>query len=360
MDRYRIGLLGVVAVVVAAVLIFGLHLRAGTDSANAGQTGPAAAGAPDPDLIPEGQRPAAPEFTGITGWLNSAPLRLASLRGQVVLIDFWTFSCVNCVNTLPHLRAINAQFGPQGLTIVGVHSPEFDFEKSPSNVAAAVKHLDVTWPVALDPNMATWNAWSNQYWPAEYLIDKNGAVAYYHFGEGDYDRTERAIVSLLGTDTSVPTAAPVAVDPALTPELYAGSGRGHLDGKEQFGAAGVSTRYPDPGPPTAAGAIEIVGSWADQVEYIEATAAGHARLRFHGADLYIVAESRSNQALQVTVTLDGKPVDAAHSGPDLTGQSMLSVSRSDLYHVLTGVGAGEHLIDLAVPAGFRLYTFTFE
>ena len=360
MDRYRIGLLGVVAVVIAAVLIFGFHLGAGSDSSAPGLAGATTAGAPDPDLIAEGQRPAAPEFTGITGWLNSKPLTVASLRGQVVLIDFWTFSCVNCVNTLPHLRSINAQYSSQGLTIIGVHSPEFDFEKSPTNVAGAVKHLGVTWPVALDPNMTTWGAWSNQYWPAEYLIDKNGNVAYYHFGEGDYDRTERAIVSLLGANTTIQAATPVAADPAQTPELYAGSGRGHLDGKERFGPAGVSTPYPDPGPPSAIGAIEVAGAWADHVEYLEATAAGHVRLRFHAANLYVVAESQSGQRISVVVTLDGAPVEASHSGPDLAGSSTLSVTRSDLYHVLTGVGTGEHLIDLTVPPGFRLYTFTFE
>jgi thiol-disulfide isomerase/thioredoxin len=141
MDRYRVGLLAVVAVVIAAVLIFGFHLGGSSDGGSAASTSSKAAGASDPDLIPEGQRPVAPEFTGIDGWLNSPPLTIGSLRGQVVLIDFWTFSCVNCVNTLPHLRMINSQYSSHGLTIVGVHSPEFDFEKSPSNVAAAVKQI---------------------------------------------------------------------------------------------------------------------------------------------------------------------------------------------------------------------------
>jgi thiol-disulfide isomerase/thioredoxin len=352
--------MGVVGLAIAAVLIFGLHLGASSDSSGPGPTSQAASGGPDPDLIPDGQRPAAPEFTGIVGWLNSPPLTVASLRGRVVLIDFWTFSCVNCVDTLPHLRAINSQYSQQGLTIIGVHSPEFDFEKSPANVAAAVKHLGVTWPVAIDSNMATWNAWSNQYWPAEYLIDKSGNVAYYNFGEGDYDRTERAIVSLLGADTAVPTATPAAVDPAQTPELYAGSARGQLDGNERYGPTGVSVQYPDPGPPTATGRIEVVGAWADHGEYLEATAAGHVRLLFHATDLYIVAESKSGQAIPIEVTLDGGSVGAANRGPDLSGSGTLTVVRSDLYHLLTGVGPGQHLIDLAVPAGFRLYTFTFE
>jgi thiol-disulfide isomerase/thioredoxin len=359
MDRYRVGLLAVVAVIVAAVLILGFHLGGSSDSGDGGSATPLVAGVPDPDLIPVGQRPTAPEFTGLDGWLNSPPLTVAALRGQVVLIDFWTFSCVNCVNTLPHLRSINSQFSSQGLTIVGVHSPEFDFEKSRANVAAAVKRLGVTWPVALDSSMATWNAWSNQYWPAEYLIDQSGRVAYYHFGEGDYDRTERAIVSLLGTNISVPMATPAAADAAQTPELYAGSGRGQLDGQEHYGPPNVATTYPDPGPPADLGKIQIVGSWADHGEFLEATTAGHVRLRFHANDLYIVAES-SNAPVMVGITVDGAPVAAANRGQDLSPSGMLTIGRSDLFHVLTGVGTGDHLIDLAVPAGFRLYTFTFE
>jgi len=359
MDRYRIGLLLAAGVTIAAVLVFGFHLGWGPDSSSSGSGGPVVAGAPDPDLIPESQRPAAPEFTGLDGWLNSPPLTIASLRDQVVLIDFWTFSCVNCVNTLPHLRSDYSQFSAQGLTIVGVHSPEFDFEKSRTNVAAAVKRLNVTWPVALDSNMATWNAWSNQYWPAEYLVDKSGKVAYYHFGEGDYDKTERAIASLLGSDVAVPTAAPVAADPAQTPELYAGSGRGALDGQEHYGPPNVTTQYPDPGPPVSPGKIEVVGAWSDHVQYLEADGNGHVRLRFHASELYIVAES-AGQPVTVAVTLDGKPVDATQSGPDLSTAGDLTVGRSDLFHVLTGVGGGDHLIDLSVPAGFRLYTFTFE
>jgi thiol-disulfide isomerase/thioredoxin len=359
MDRYRGGLLLVVGVMIAAILIFGFHVGQTSDSSSSGSNASPVAGAPDPDLIPAGQRPVAPDFTGLDGWLNSPPLTIASLRGQVVLIDFWTFSCVNCVNTLPHLRSDYSQYSSQGLTIVGVHSPEFDFEKSRSNVAAAVKRLNVTWPVALDSNMATWNAWSNQYWPAEYLIDRSGNVAYYHFGEGDYDRTERAIVSLLGSGAAVPSVTPTPADPGQTPELYAGSGRGQLDGQERYGAPGVSAQYPDPGAPAGKGKIQVVGSWADHVQYLEATSAGHVRLRFHANDLYIVAES-SGQPVAVAITLDGGPVDSAHRGPDLSASGMLTVGRSDLFHVLSGVGTGDHLIDLAVPAGFRLYTFTFE
>lgn len=361
MDRYRVALLVAFAVVVTAIVIVVSHVG-GSPAENPTSSSAAhiTPGAPDPDLIQESQRPAAPEFTGLTGWLNSPPLTLAGLRGRVVLIDFWTYSCVNCVDTFPYLRTFYNDYTPQGLTVVGVHSPEFDFEKSPTNVAAAVKRDNVTWPVALDPNMATWNAWSNQYWPAEYLVDQQGRVAYYTAGEGDYDKTERALASLLGADTAAPLAAPPATDAAQTPELYAGSSRGHLDGQEQYGPPDVSTQYPDPGPPAGAGSIQIVGGWADHQEYLESTTAGHVRLRFHASDLFIVAETASPQPISVGVIVDGAAVTQAHAGADLSPSGTLTVSRSDLYQLLTGYGSSDHLIDLSVPAGFRLYTFTFE
>jgi thiol-disulfide isomerase/thioredoxin len=358
-NRYVVGLVGVVVLMVAGVLIAGSHVGASPNSVPSNAIPSLTPGVPDPDLVPEGQRPAAPEFAGLAGWLNSAPLTIASLRGRVVLIDFWTFSCVNCVDTLPYLRSDYTKYSSQGLALIGVHSPEFDFEKSRSNVEAAVKRLGVTWPVALDSTMSTWSAWSNQYWPAEYLIDKDGNVAYYNFGEGAYDRTERAIVSLLGLNTAIAVAAPPAADPNLTPELYAGSARGHLDAPETYGAAGVSTSYPDSGPPTDVGSIQVVGAWADHLEYLQATTSGHIRLRFEARDLYLVAESGSTP-VTVHITLDGVPVPASNRGPDLSSTGTLTVGRSDLFHVLTAVGGGNHLIDLSVPGGFRIYTFTFE
>ena len=148
----------------------------------------------------------APDFHGIARWLNSEPLTLRGLRGRVVLIDFWTYSCINCLRTLPYIRAWDDRYRDAGLTIVGVHSPEFAFERVESNVRENVRKLGVRYPVALDNDFVTWQSWHNQYWPAKYLIDKRGHVRYYHFGEGEYAETEEAIRSLLGTD------APAASD----------------------------------------------------------------------------------------------------------------------------------------------------
>lgn len=139
----------------------------------------------------------APEFAGIDTWLNSPPLTLAQLRGKVVLVDFWTFACGNCVNTLPAVNAWHRKYGERGLVVVGVHTPEFPFEHDTGNVQRAIERFGITYPVAQDNRYATWAAYRNQYWPAFYLIDKQGRVAYTHVGEGDYARTEAAIAALL-------------------------------------------------------------------------------------------------------------------------------------------------------------------
>jgi thiol-disulfide isomerase/thioredoxin len=329
MNRYQVGLLAVVALIIAAAVF-----AATQSSGDVSPVPSAAVGAPDPDLVPVSQRPPAPAFTGLASWLNSPPLTVSGLKGQVVLIDFWTYSCVNCIRTLPHLQSLQAKYGGKGLTIIGMHSPEFDFEMSQPNVSAAVRRLNVTWPVALDSKMATWNAYSNQYWPAEYLVDQQGRIAYFHAGEGDYDKTERAIVSLLGASASVaPEAAPVQ-DALQTPELYAGSARS--DGR-----------------------IGLHGPWQDHIQYVESTGAATVQLVFHAREVYIVAEAAGSQPLTIGLMLDGKVVPDAERGPDLGSNGTLTVGRSDLFHILTGTGGSDRTTLLSVPAGFRLYTFTF-
>jgi thiol-disulfide isomerase/thioredoxin len=139
----------------------------------------------------------APEFTGIEQWLNSEPLTLERLRGKVVLVDFWTYTCANCINTLPAVKSWNQKYKDQGLVVIGVHTPEYPFERDTGNVKRAIERFGITYPVAQDNRYATWTAYSNRYWPAFYLIDKHGEVAYTHFGEGEYAQTETAIRNLL-------------------------------------------------------------------------------------------------------------------------------------------------------------------
>lgn len=346
MTRYRLALATVAVLIVGAVLF--TVVRAPDPPGSASSTGG--------QVLPASQRIAAPNFTGVDGWLNSAPLTLARLHGKVVLIDFWTFSCVNCVRTIPHLKVLYDAYKEKGLVIVGVHSPEFDFEKVPANVASAVTRLGVTWPVAIDSQMATWNAYQNQYWPAEYLLDQQGRVAYTSFGEGDYTQTDAAIAELLNVHTApLPSSTPVPSH--TTPELYAGSDRGQLADSETYGSLGHPARYPDYGPPQTQNAIQVTGTWIDEGQYLQAAAPGHVRLNFTADALYVVAGTPGS-VLPVSVKLDGKVIGASASGSALA-QSSFSVSRQDLFQLLAGVSPGFHLIDLTVPAGFRLYTFTF-
>ena len=143
----------------------------------------------------------APNFSGISNWFNSAPLNIADLRGKVVLVDFWTYGCVNCVNTLPHVTELYAKYRDRGLVVVGVHTPEFPFERSASNVQAALKRHGISYPVAQDNDSQTWNAWHNQYWPAQYIVDQNGKIVYQHDGEGQYEQIDRTIARLLNASS---------------------------------------------------------------------------------------------------------------------------------------------------------------
>jgi thiol-disulfide isomerase/thioredoxin len=142
-------------------------------------------------------RAAAPNFVGIGKWFNSTPLSMSDLRGKVVLVDFWTYGCYNCVNTLPYVTRLYETYKDKGLVVVGVHTPEFPFERSAGNVQAALKRHGITYPVAQDNDSATWNAWRNQYWPAQYIVDQHGAIVFRHAGEGQYDEIERTIRQLL-------------------------------------------------------------------------------------------------------------------------------------------------------------------
>jgi thiol-disulfide isomerase/thioredoxin len=143
----------------------------------------------------------APNFVGINNWFNSAPLSMASLRGKVVLVDFWTYGCVNCVNTLPRVTELYAKYRDRGLVVVGVHTPEFPFERSASNVQAALKRHGITYPVAQDNDSQTWNAYHNQYWPAQYIVDQSGKIVFQHDGEGQYEQIDRTIARLLNTSS---------------------------------------------------------------------------------------------------------------------------------------------------------------
>jgi len=355
--RYRVGLGALIVLVVAAVVYYAVGNPSPASSTTGG--GPAAS---SDALFPVAQRVAAPEFTGIDKWINSKPLTISGLRGKVVLIDFWTFSCINCVRTLPHLSALYSRYSSQGFVIVGVHSPEFDFEKNLTNVANAVKRLNVTWPVAVDSEMATWNAWGNNVWPAEYLLDQQGRVAYVNPGEGNYDVTAGAVQALLGVPAQTVTASaiPVSDNNSITPEIYVGSNRGQtygLSNGENYSAVGATTTYPD-AQPQDLDHVLLTGTWTNHGDYMTAGANAHVRLKWHALAIYVVAGSSAGQ-ITVPVTIDGSAVKSYERGSSLSSSSTLTVSRNDLYAIAANFDPGSHTIDLAVPPGFEIFTFTF-
>jgi thiol-disulfide isomerase/thioredoxin len=175
------------AIVLVATCVFGLAaLSRGADNIDAAK----------PMAFAEAER-SAPNFVGISSWLNSSPLSIADLRGKVVLVDFWTYGCINCVNTLPYVTRFYQAYRDKGLVVVGVHTPEFPFEKAIANVQSALKRHGITYPVAQDNDYATWKAYRNQYWPAQYIVDKTGKIVFEHAGEGRYEEIERTIQKLL-------------------------------------------------------------------------------------------------------------------------------------------------------------------
>jgi thiol-disulfide isomerase/thioredoxin len=323
--------------------------------------------------VPEGtaRNEPAPEFRGISGWLNSAALSVRGLRGDVVLVDFWAYSCVNCVRTFPALRQMYARYHPFGLEIVGVHSPEFEFEKQASNVRDAIERNDLPWPTALDNEMETWRAYRNHYWPHVYLIDAQGRLRFDHIGEGGEDLIQRQIRNLLA-ETGVSLPAPIdfsegSLNPHITPEIYAGSLRGapsgSLGNQEGFRLDRVVDYEPVAGPAIEAagtdGIFFVAGRWRAREEYLEAAEDGaRVQLRFLAKDVFFVASAGGGGPAGVRLTLDGKPVPADALGADARG-GVVTVSRSDLYRVLALPSSGEHQLTLEVDAGFRLYTFTF-
>jgi cytochrome c biogenesis protein CcdA/thiol-disulfide isomerase/thioredoxin len=302
-----------------------------------------------PTVAPRSTLPvyvAAPDFAGISHWLNTPdgkPLTIAGLRGKVTLIDFWTYSCINCLRTLPHLRAWYAAYHKDGFEIVGVHTPEFAFEHVLSNVESAVKRLDVTWPVALDNDYGTWNAWSNEYWPADYLVDQHGKVRAYSFGEGDYTEMEDDIRSLLGIGgrmTDVPNLTPTELQ---TPETYLGPER--LDQSRYVGTKPVLNRPADYrlAASVPLDAISYGGTWTLSGQTATAGLGARLALRYHAKDVYIVLSGRG----RVTVTSDGKPLRS------------IEVDGAKLYTVLSSDVTGDALLEFSVPPGIRAYSFTF-
>ena len=296
------------------------------------------------------------------GWINTAPLTSADLAGKVVLYDFWTYSCINCVRTLPYIRAWYDRYRANGLVIIGVHSPEFDFEKVKTNVESAVKRLGVTWPVALDNDKTIWNAFDNQYWPADYVADRTGEKRYSHFGEGDYANTENVLRALLGVAPSSPRATvgskpETASGQRVNPETYLGVGVGPVS------QSGVHT-YPSVGtltPPQAA----LEGAWNGDGEKVTSTAPGAAiAVGLHAQSVNLVLASATGKPIDAVVTLDGGPVPVSARGSDIrvdaTGRTIVHVTAPDMYRLVLVPGVQDHQLRVVAEGpGLEAYDFTF-
>lgn len=296
-----------------------------------------------------------PAFAGLTNWINSPPLQLANLQGKVVLVDFWTYSCINCLRTLPFVEKLYQTYQSQGLVVIGVHTPEFAFEHVPANVEAAVKAHGLTYPIAQDNNYDTWNAFDNDSWPAEYLIDKDGNIRNVNLGEGDYANTEKAVQALLGESGPLKAGSPaVPFDTDETQETYFGTDRtmnfvgspSLEDGTHTYSQAATLD----------SGQWSLNGSWTVAGDKITSTSAS-STLTFHthAKDVYVVAGSQNNQPATVTV---GLPNGDQEYGNDVQN-GVVTISGSRLYHIVSLQAYGETTVTLTVPSGVSLYTFTF-
>lgn len=308
-----------------------------------------------PELIPGGQ------------WFNlpsgQESMSIKSLRGQVVLIDFWTYTCINCIRTLPYLKSWHEKYKEKGLTIIGVHTPEFEFEKNPDNVIKAIKDFGITYPVMQDNEFATWNAYANHYWPAKYLVDKDGKIRYTHFGEGDYDETEGKIQELLreaGTlkgDMNVNN--PTYQIQARTPETYLGAWRlAGIVSPEPI-AQDVARKYSIP-PSLIKNTFAFGGTWTVGYEYARPERDAKLTYRFDAANVFLVMRPKKNKAAgRVRILLDGKLVDTTAAGEDVT-DGVVNVDRDRLYKLIKLPNGGEHTLELQFSDGdLELYAFTF-
>lgn len=327
------------------------------------------------------------EFAGLDHWLNSGPLTLEALRAQnrVVLVDFWTYTCVNCLRTLPFLIDWHEKYAPYGLTIVGVHAPEFEFEQRPENVRRAVEEQRIPYPVAQDNAKQTWAAFHNSVWPAKYLIAPDGVVLYRHFGEGDYAATEAAIRSALtdaGYDISevepggVPEPRLDGRVVGITRELYGGYERNYFPGgvyaaqQEYYLGGDRVAYYEDPGPPRERHQWYLQGEWRN-----EAQAIVHARATGNGQDYLafqfiarsvnvVMHPSERGGPHDVVVELDRRPLQRDEAGPDVTfdaaGRSVVRVDQPRMYQVVRLPALGEHELILRMDAeGANMYAVTF-
>ncbi|MBI4145568.1 thioredoxin family protein [Candidatus Woesearchaeota archaeon] len=315
--------------------------------------------------------PVAPDFIPTGEWINSEPLTIAGLRGKVVLVDFWTYSCINCIRTLPYLTSWDAKYRDAGLVIVGSHTPEFEFEKDIENVKRAMEKHGIAYPVFQDNEFRTWRAYRNQYWPHKYLVDIDGFIRFDHIGEGGYVETEELIQELLKErmqrmgevmDVEKPITTPEDVQEVdfgkiRTPELYFGYAfRRHAGGNEEGYPPEKTVEYLEP-KNRGVNIPYMEGTWNNQEDFMQLEiGTGKVYLTYNAKSVNIVASSDAGSTVEVLV--DGVLVDA-NAGSDVVDGSV-SVADERLYNVVMSDDYEPHELELRISGkGFRIYTFTF-
>ncbi|MFZ1721875.1 MAG: cytochrome c biogenesis protein DipZ [Microgenomates group bacterium] len=302
---------------------------------------------PAPALIQGGQ------------WFNSEPLQLADLKGKVVLVDFWTYTCINCQRTLPYLREWYEKYKDNGLVIIGVHAPEFEFEKNPNNVQQAITDFGITYPVMQDNEFATWRTYDNHYWPAKYLIDKDGHIRYTHFGEGKYDETEKMIQELLKeTGSSVSDESisnPVSQNYSRTPELYLGYARlQYLVSPERVNQNKVTT-FSVPNS-LSANSFAYQGDWTVMPEYAAPSKDAQLHLNFEAKEVFLVARPKNGQVGQMKVYLDNQM--QAFGADNENG--IITVDSDRLYKLIQLPSPSRHELKIEFQDdNLEVYAFTF-
>ena len=333
--------------------------------------------------IDKSQFKKAPEFDKITGYINTEPINLSDLKGKVVLVDFWTYSCINCIRTIPYLVDWNEKYADRGLVIVGIHTPEFEFEKNIENVKAAVERFGIKYPVIQDNDKGTWNAYQNQYWPRKYIVDNEGYIRYDHIGEGGYSETEKVIQSLLQerstqlgldngglpnsnnntvieTTTTPENVQSVDFSKINSPELYFGyqfarAALGNAEGFRPDQTVNYSLAKIDSD--IKPNVIYLDGTWKNNADNMELQSeAGRIALVYSAKSINMVAGGTG----EVSISEDGSRLQGKHRGEDLSEEGKFTMDGQRLYNLSTHDDYGTHSIVIDVKGkGFQAHTLTF-
>ncbi len=287
-------------------------------------------------------------------WINSEPLSIRRLKGNVVLLDFWAYSCVNCLRTLPQLIAMHNKYANEGLVVIGVHTPEFGFERDAGNVRAAVKRLGIPYPVASDPTGETWSRYGNKFWPRVAVVDRKGEVAFEHVGEGGYDEVERHVVEALGLDDRVPMEKKRVYNRGMSKETYAGYLRNPLLGSRRTCTKDGCEIYFDPGGHER-GVIYVGGDWMQKAEFLEFQGGeGHIAFRYFAKEVNVVMDGDGAAG----VFLNGKPIPKTKSGDDVKDH-VVRVDHAGMYNLVRTKEYSGAELGIIPFKGLRVYAYTF-